>query len=232
MESSIKDIKNAYKKLALIHHPDKPTGDSDKFQKITIAYEILSDEKKRRIYNIGFKFIDNNFNMNEYNFILLPKIFIEYLLKHKFNIKEFINHVYENYNLKNEILVIKKIWKLYKSKKDTIIINITLKEYFKNSPNQVLNNCIHCLNTGYKYQCKKCNDVEIFELMCDNFCNMGFIKINCDKCKEFAELYPQSKYPHYKFNIISSDDYNIVNNKDIYIEIKVNLYQWLFGDLI
>ncbi|PIA16648.1 chaperone regulator [Coemansia reversa NRRL 1564] len=50
------DLRKAYRKLALIHHPDKvqggPTAESDaKFKEIGEAYEILSDEKKRQIYD-------------------------------------------------------------------------------------------------------------------------------------------------------------------------------------
>ena len=43
-------IKKAYHKLALKEHPDKG-GDEDKFKKIQTAYEILSDEEKRPIYD-------------------------------------------------------------------------------------------------------------------------------------------------------------------------------------
>lgn len=44
------EIKNAYRKLARSHHPDKG-GDKDKFQQIQEAYEILSDSKKRNEYD-------------------------------------------------------------------------------------------------------------------------------------------------------------------------------------
>jgi len=44
------EIKQAYKRLAKIHHPDKG-GDKILFQKIQTAYETLSDEDKRRQYD-------------------------------------------------------------------------------------------------------------------------------------------------------------------------------------
>jgi curved DNA-binding protein len=44
-------IKSAYRRLANTYHPDKPTGDADKFKKIKKAYETLSDSKKRAEYD-------------------------------------------------------------------------------------------------------------------------------------------------------------------------------------
>ena len=52
--ASTEDIKKAYRKLAMTHHPDKG-GEEAKFKEITEAYEILSDNDKKFKYdnNIG-----------------------------------------------------------------------------------------------------------------------------------------------------------------------------------
>lgn len=46
------EIKKAYRKLSLQYHPDRPTGNSDKFKQIGEAYEILSDTEKKRMYDM------------------------------------------------------------------------------------------------------------------------------------------------------------------------------------
>ena len=54
-DAGSEDIKKAFRKLALRYHPDQNPGNQkeseEKFKEINLAYEVLSDEQKRRHYD-------------------------------------------------------------------------------------------------------------------------------------------------------------------------------------
>ncbi len=45
------EVKKAFRKLAAIHHPDKKTGNEEKFKLISEAYSVLGDDKKKAEYD-------------------------------------------------------------------------------------------------------------------------------------------------------------------------------------
>lgn len=42
------EIKSSYRRLAMKYHPDRATGQEEKFKLINEAYKILSDPKKEK----------------------------------------------------------------------------------------------------------------------------------------------------------------------------------------
>ena len=64
--SSEEEIKKAYKDLAKIWHPDKDTGNKDRFQSINDAYECLVDKEKRKWYD-EFGYIKNSKEEKEFD---------------------------------------------------------------------------------------------------------------------------------------------------------------------
>ena len=59
------EIKKAYRKLAMQHHPDRTGGDDTMFKKINEAHDTLSNSNKKAAYdnpNQGFNFNSQNFH--------------------------------------------------------------------------------------------------------------------------------------------------------------------------
>ncbi len=53
-DTSQEEIKRAYRRMAMKYHPDRNPGDTaseEKFRQCAEAYEVLSDQEKRRIYD-------------------------------------------------------------------------------------------------------------------------------------------------------------------------------------
>ena len=68
--ASPEEIKKAYRRLASQHHPDKG-GDTQRFQEIQTAYDVLSDSSRRQQYDMqrqgpgpGFRFTVNGQEMS------------------------------------------------------------------------------------------------------------------------------------------------------------------------
>ena len=60
--ATAEEIKKSYRKLAVKYHPDKNPGDKaaeERFKQVQEAYDILSDAKKRQVYDQYGFYSDN-----------------------------------------------------------------------------------------------------------------------------------------------------------------------------
>lgn len=67
--ADISEIKKSYKKLSFKWHPDKNINNKEeaenKFKAISEAYQVLSDPKKKKFYDLGLDYSDFNANFEE-----------------------------------------------------------------------------------------------------------------------------------------------------------------------
>lgn len=66
--ASTEDVKRAYRQLAHQYHPDRPGGDEGKFKEINEAYQILSNQDKRRQYDQFGQAFDGAGGSNPFGF--------------------------------------------------------------------------------------------------------------------------------------------------------------------
>lgn len=170
--ASLDEIKKAYKRKAMIYHPDKnknnPDADS-KFKEISNAYDILSDENKRNEYDrLGDDRYNNGNNDMQQGSINPDEIFERFFnnrghgFSHHFNFNSFNNG---NNNCND-------INKIYHATLEDVYNGIN-----KNIKFNIKNFCKKCI-----CKCDNCNGKGVI----NHIINMGFLTqmttAPCDKC--------------------------------------------------
>jgi DnaJ-class molecular chaperone len=211
--SSIYEIKKAYKKLALKYHPDKSNkyniDTTSKFIEIKYAYDILSDDNKRKEYNNSFLKKDFNYKDLDYNniinnlkkiikdeyyqkiiLIIGDKLFTTILSKNKFNKNNFdfdLNLLDININLEYTLFEV-----------------INLKEKiinYKRVTKDIFTENIIPIDFNQSYE----NEGE--EIRINNFCFKGDLNININ--------INENIYFGYKYEILNYDLYTIIKKDKI-----------------
>lgn len=116
-KSTVIDIRKAYHRLAVLHHPDKNPNDLDatkKFQQISEAYQVLSNEHSRREYDLSGKTdinIKSAYELFEELFSNIDPIILSFL-------KNSFSDIKTNFDNSNEI----NLWDLFnKIDRNTLI---------------------------------------------------------------------------------------------------------------
>tara|TARA_Y100000741_G_scaffold314750_1_gene260306 strand:+ start:299 stop:739 length:441 start_codon:yes stop_codon:yes gene_type:complete len=123
------EIKSAYKKLALKYHPDKNQKNKeaaeDKFKEISEAYEVLSDESKKRNYDLG-----NNISVSNQNpFDIYNNIFTNHNNIFDININNMNNFSsFNSTNTTTQIIGNKKIIRIEKTMNTPNGVHRTVEE--------------------------------------------------------------------------------------------------------
>lgn len=244
--SSLEEIKQSYKKLVIKNHPDKG-GDKEKFQRIQEAYEVLSDENKRREYDNpnpfqqgggfpgfpqGFPFQQGPFNF----FNNTPKKNYDQTYNCKITLKDVYNGITKTFNIKRKSLC-----------------------------NSCKKKCDMCngsgmINTGQQIHIGPI--VQIIQRQCDMCVGVGVIKntISCVNCNSsgyihkektinlkipkgvengkeyiFEEWGEQSNTPNEKSGnfiiVINVENDNVFTRSgmDLHYETKINIYESIAG---
>ena len=225
-KSTTEEIKKHYYKLAKKYHPDKSNNSTktniEKFKYLSEAYSVLSNPKKRYLYDLELlmkklNIINDNFNFKftDEELILLHNYYSKFMNSTEI---KFLKLLYENFpeNIRNEIK--KKIFK-YKSY-----------------------NCISTKNIKYIDITELKNNYTIFlkrnlKDVFFNVCKQIIIKTR----NNIYYLYiTHSDYQIDIFNIKNSiltikietynNDYHI-NGNDLYLTKKITLYDYYFENI-
>jgi curved DNA-binding protein CbpA len=79
MDAGFDEIKKKYLELAKKYHPDQKTGNSEIFQQISKAYEVLSNKKTRKEYDLYF--LKKNFGeLEEETFLSMKDQFNDFIV--------------------------------------------------------------------------------------------------------------------------------------------------------
>lgn len=194
IDADFEQIKKGFRKQALIYHPDRG-GDEETFKKIQNAYEILSDPKKKEIYDKnGIDGINNQNNQNHMNFFSrVDQIFQDYQGRVFENPFRFVSQKKVGRKTQSTQYEYKvSLENLYQKK--TINLEVSRDRICKCCENfqkcescngrgskpiisqfgpfvhQMNMSCYNCKNTGKKYEfCKKCNQGIINDIKIFNF---------------------------------------------------------------
>lgn len=177
-----KDIKSAYHKKALKHHPDKNRNNNENetlFKEISNAYTILSDENKKMKYD---RLGDNNYQESDTNEVNPEDIF-QHFFGHQSN--RFGSSFSSSFNFDFE-------QRQEKCSNITKVINATLEDVYNGIDNtmkiNVKHNCLKCIT-----MCDNCDGNGIIQTLRNLGLMQQIMQRTCEKCKGKGEIVSLNK---------------------------------------
>lgn len=144
--ASKEEVKKAFRKLAAKYHPDKKTGNEEKYKEVTEAYAVLGDDKKKAEYDTYGQSFNGagGFGGGGFNWA-------DFQQQGGFNGQNFefdLNDIFENFGFGGGGS------RVQRGRDVSIDINLTFKEAVFGVTRKVLltktNTCTHCNGTGAK----------------------------------------------------------------------------------
>ena len=247
---SKEDIRKAYKRLILKYHPDKNTEDTtEKFKEIQTAYEILSNNEKRKEYDN----LSNNEKIKYYESLksLIIKKYPcinDYL---SFIIKNFYNDHEKDFENDLETFNFNSIYKNFIEKIPEIINKTDYNTLIHNNNNNINNNNNNNNHKPKKYAIDININGKLTGSLSDRYQNkyqnLLIQRETKDEINIFVpfieDLYILENEGEIGISnihgniIIKIDIQNIYNNftkldDDLYIEHEISLYEYLYGGCI
>ena len=229
--SSTDQIKKHYYKLAKKYHPDKNNSlNSEKFKFLSEAYSVLSNPKKRYLYDLELLLKQYNIINDKFNFQFSDD---ELILLHSYYSKiinsteiKFIKLLYHSFpdNIKSKV----------NSKFNSFIFQNNYKKDFKCIPTQNIKYIdISQLYNNY-FICLKRNLKDVFLTICKqiiiktkNYSHHLFITHSDYQIKIF-----NSKYSSLIINIETENNKYHIDGNNLYYHQKINLYEYYFLNMI
>lgn len=162
--ASNEEIKQSYRNMAKIHHPDRENGNEEMFKKVQEAYETLSDESKRNMYDMNLNVPNGGFHDFQYVNIDM------------FDLDDIMKNIFSKGN------------ETQPKQKDIIDVHLSLDDVVFGCVKKVLFDhvakCVHCDEDGLvdsgSDPCMTCQST--------GFTNPFHFPMICTKCKGFGQI--------------------------------------------
>jgi len=190
-----KEIKQAYRKKALTHHPDKG-GDEEEFKKLNVAFEILSDPQKRKVYDrFGKNGLKSSGVVSD---DILGSIFGNF-----FGNMGGLGGIFNMYNnIRNAVRKTPPIIHKYQVELEDLCSRKIVKLRFtRERPCPCTSDktsCVECSGKGVKVCVRQIgpNMIQQTQSPCDKCSGRGKIFSSCDKCKMGMRELPKTFQLH------------------------------------